>query len=160
MYYYCACNSFFTERTLLNFILCNFLVQMLKYFQNFFKFFFGPQKVEKTTLKSCSEFLKSTFFFLTALTAQTAQTEEFLFKNLAYWLTVYRTGEKPFELHCGYALRTTHVVSIVWPTHVSRTWRTLRKGQGKWDARDFSFTNEPSGFDFPLQPPSFEETFL
>ena len=31
-------------------------------------------------------------FFLTALTAQTAQTEEFLFQNVAYWLTVYRTG--------------------------------------------------------------------
>ena len=31
------------------------------------------------------------FFFLTALTAQTAQTEEFMFQNVAYWLTVYRT---------------------------------------------------------------------
>ena len=32
------------------------------------------------------------FFFITALTAQTAQTEEFLFQNVVYWLTVYRTG--------------------------------------------------------------------
>jgi hypothetical protein len=38
-----------------------------------------PQKVEKNTLKSCSEILKSTFF-LTASTAQMAQTEEFLFQ--------------------------------------------------------------------------------
>ena len=44
---------------------------------------FCPQKVEKTTLKSCSEKLKSTFF-LTALTVQMAQTEEFQFQNVAY----------------------------------------------------------------------------
>ena len=43
-----------------------------------------PKKVEKTTLKSCSEKLKST--------AQMAQTEEFMFQNVAYWPTVYRTG--------------------------------------------------------------------
>ena len=54
-------------------------------------YFFYPTKSWKNPLKSCSEFLKSTFF-LTALTAQTAQTEEFLFQNVAYWLTVYRTG--------------------------------------------------------------------
>ena len=48
-------------------------------------------KVEKTILKRCSEFLKSTFFPYCPLTAQTAQTEEFLFQNVAYWLTVYRT---------------------------------------------------------------------
>ena len=32
------------------------------------------------------------FFFLTAMTAQTAQTEEFMFQNVAYWSTVCRTG--------------------------------------------------------------------
>ena len=47
-----------------------------------FEIYFCPQKVEKPTLKSCSEFLKFTFF--TALTAQTAQTKEFLFQNVAY----------------------------------------------------------------------------
>ena len=36
------------------------------------KFIFCPQKVEKTTLKSGSEF-SNPFFFLTTLTAQTAQ---------------------------------------------------------------------------------------
>ena len=54
--------------------------------------FFCPQKVEKTTLKSCSEKLKSTFFPLTTSTAQMAQTEEFMFKDVAYRPTVYRTG--------------------------------------------------------------------
>jgi hypothetical protein len=54
-----------------------------KYRQKKVPLVFCPQKVEKNTLKSCSEFLKSTFF-LTALTAQTAQTEEFLFQNVAY----------------------------------------------------------------------------
>ena len=54
--------------------------------------FFCPPKVEKNTLKSCSEKLKSTFFFLTASTAQMAQTEEFMFQNVAYGPTVYKIG--------------------------------------------------------------------
>ena len=54
--------------------------------------FFCPQKVEKNTLKSCSEKLKSTFFSLLPSAAQTAQTEEFMFQNVAYRPTVYRTG--------------------------------------------------------------------
>ena len=32
------------------------------------------------------------FFSPTASTAQMAQTEEIMFQNVAYWLTVYRTG--------------------------------------------------------------------
>ena len=55
-------------------------------------FFFYPQKVEKTTLKSCSEKLKSTFFSLLPWAAQTAKTEEFMFQIVAYRPTVYRTG--------------------------------------------------------------------
>ena len=51
-------------------------------------FFLCPQKVEKTTLKSCSEILK----FLSALLPLAAQTEEFMFQNVAYRQTVYRTG--------------------------------------------------------------------
>jgi hypothetical protein len=35
------------------------------------------------------------FFFLTASTAQMAQTEEFMFQNVAYRPTVYRTGNSP-----------------------------------------------------------------
>ena len=38
---------------LLSFLLCNFLVQMLKYFFKNLRMFFCPQKVEKTTSKSC-----------------------------------------------------------------------------------------------------------
>ena len=63
----------------------------------FLNIFFCPQKVEKTTLKSCSEKLKSTFFFLTASTVQIAQTEEFMFQNVAYRPTVYRTGDLFFK---------------------------------------------------------------
>ena len=77
---------------LFKFILCNFLVGTLQCFRKKFNFF-CPQKVEKTTLKSCSEKLKSTFF-LTASSAQTAQTENFMFQNVAYRPTVYRTGSK------------------------------------------------------------------
>ena len=51
-----------------------------------------PQKIEKkTTLKSCSEKLKY-IFSLTALTAETATTEELMFQNVAYRPTVYITG--------------------------------------------------------------------
>ena len=67
---------------------CNADATMILIFQ-----FCCPQKVEKTTLKSCSEKLKSTFF-LTASSAQTAQTENFMFQNVAYRPTVYRTGSK------------------------------------------------------------------
>ena len=56
-----------------------------------FSWFFFPQKVEKTTLKSCSEKLKSTYFLL-PWAAQTALTEEFMFQIVAYRPTVYKTG--------------------------------------------------------------------
>ena len=52
---------------------------------------FCPQKVKKNTLKSCSEKLKSTFF---PLTASTAQMAKFMFQNVVYGATVYRTGDK------------------------------------------------------------------
>ena len=50
--------------------------------------FFCPQIVEKNTLKSCTEKLKSNFFSLLPWTAQTAQRVQ----NVAYRPTVYRTG--------------------------------------------------------------------
>ena len=46
------------------------------------------------------------FFSLTASTAQMAQTEEFMFQNVAYWPTVYRTGDRT------YAERTRHRNSV------------------------------------------------
>ena len=62
-------------------MLCNFLVWTPQYHFVLFK------KFEKTTHKSCSELL-----FFSPIAAQTAQTEEFMFKNVAYRPTVYRTG--------------------------------------------------------------------
>ena len=64
-------------------ILCNFLVRTLQCFQ----FSFCPQKVEKTILKT-----QIHFFSLTASSAQTVQTEEYMYQNVAYRPTVYRTG--------------------------------------------------------------------
>ena len=49
---------------------------------------FCPQKIEKTPLKVAQ---KIHFFCLTASTAQMAQTEEFMFQNVTYRPTVYRT---------------------------------------------------------------------
>ena len=43
-----------------------------------------PQKLLRKT--------QINFFFLTAWAAQMAQTEEFMFQNMAYRTTVYRTG--------------------------------------------------------------------
>ena len=57
-------------------------------FLKIFLIFFCPLKVERTTLKSCSEKLESTFFSLTASTAQMAQTEELMFQNVDYRPTV------------------------------------------------------------------------
>ena len=53
-----------------------------------FKFFLPTKSLKNHPQK----LLNSTFFFLTAGTAQIAQTEEFMFQNLAYRPTVYRTG--------------------------------------------------------------------
>ena len=81
----------------------NFLVRTLQSFQKKFNCFFPHKKLKKTTLKSCSEKLKSTFFFITARAAQTAQTEDFMFQNVVYRATVYRTGvlvkDQNFVLH-------------------------------------------------------------
>ena len=88
-------------------ILCNFLVRTLQCFQIFF-FFFCPQQVEKTTLKSCSEKLKSTFFSLHAEAAQTAQKEKFMFQNVAYRPTVYRTGGFILQARTSSPLSLSH----------------------------------------------------
>ena len=52
-------------------------LRTLQSFQKNLKKKFCLQKVEKTTLKSCSEKLKSTFF---SLLPWAAQTEEFMFQ--------------------------------------------------------------------------------
>ena len=64
------------------------------------------------------------FFSLTALTAQTAQTEEFMFQNVAYRPTVYRTGTytffgRPFQtlpMQC-----TVQLWSHISTTHTRQT---------------------------------------
>ena len=58
-----------------------------------FQLFFCPQKVEKITPKSCSEVLKKNF----TLGCPNCQTEEFMFQNMAYRPTVYRTGDKTIK---------------------------------------------------------------
>ena len=52
--------------------------------------FFAHEKLKKNTLKSCSEIL-NLFFALLPWSAQTAQIEEFVFQNVAYRPTVYKT---------------------------------------------------------------------
>ena len=66
----------------------NFLVKTQQYFR---KIFFFPRKKLKK-LRCCSENLKSTFLSLLPCASQTAQIEEFMFQNMAYRATVYRTG--------------------------------------------------------------------
>ena len=61
-------------------------------FLNFFEFFFCPQKVEKKTPSKVAQNSSNLLFSPIALTTQKVQTEEFLFQNVAYWLTVYRTA--------------------------------------------------------------------
>ena len=57
--------------------------EKIQYFQKIYIFAY-LRKVEKATLKSCSEKLKSIFF----LTAWASQTEEVMFQNMAYRPTV------------------------------------------------------------------------
>ena len=59
----------------------------LQYFQKKFKL---PTKSWKNHPQKCSEKLQSTFFSL--LPERPKQTEEFMFQNVAYRPTVYRTG--------------------------------------------------------------------
>ena len=73
------------------------------------------------------------FFSLTASTAQMAQTDEFMFQNVAYWPTVYRTGIK--ILTCWSLLTLPHrlvrfdegklTVTLVTPSPFSVTFILL-----------------------------------
>ena len=58
---------------------------------------FFPQKVEKNTLKSCSEILK----FFSPIASKTTQREEFMFQNVAHIPTVYKTGVET-NLKCNF----------------------------------------------------------
>ena len=74
------------EKKNITVILCNFLVQTLKCLKKI-----APENIKKTPSKVAHK-TQIHSFFLTALTAQTAQTEEFMFQNVVYRPTVYRTG--------------------------------------------------------------------
>ena len=75
----------------IKYILCNFSMRMLKCFLKKFKFFL-PTKSWKNHPQKLLRITQIHFFFLTAWAAQTAQTEEFMFRNVVYRPTVYRTG--------------------------------------------------------------------
>ena len=62
-------------------MLCNFSVRMIKYFLKKFNFFFCPQKVEKTTPKSCLLMAVGRVFFSSAQTAQNSPELHFRFIN-------------------------------------------------------------------------------
>ena len=71
-----------------NFILCNFLVRTLNYFKKKLNFFFDHKKLKKPPPKVAQKY--SNFFSL--IVAKTAQTEEFMFQNVAFRPTVYKPG--------------------------------------------------------------------
>ena len=54
--------------------------------------FFAFKKLKKTPSKVAQK-NSNPLFSLTASTAQMAQTKEFMFQNVAYRPTVYRTGD-------------------------------------------------------------------
>ena len=66
-------------------------MRALKYFLKNFNFFFDHKKLKKPPTKNAQK-NSNPLFFLTARAAQTAQTEEFMFQNVVYRPTVYRTG--------------------------------------------------------------------
>ena len=53
---------------------------------------FDHQKLKKPPSKVAQN-SSNPLFFLTALTAHMAQTKDSLFQNIAYWPTLYRTGD-------------------------------------------------------------------
>ena len=93
-----------------------------------------PQRLEKTTLKKLLRKTQIHFFPLNALTAQTAQAEEFMLQNVAYRPTVYRTGvwirvKRKFLAHS--ALPPTHTRPLTLTTHGEQSQNWTEKKQGR-----------------------------
>ena len=106
-----------------SFILCNFLVQTLQCFLKQF----ANKKLKKTSSKVAQK-NSNPLFFLTALTAQTAQTEEFIFQDVAYRPTVYyRTGIWPIKYT---ELIKKNVLQLLEKSH--QFVNLLRKGNAYW----------------------------
>ena len=62
-----------------------------KMFSKKFKIFFALKKLKKSPSKVAQD-NSNPLFSLTTWAAQTAQTEEFMFQNVAYRPTVYKLG--------------------------------------------------------------------
>ena len=100
-------------KKVLTLIYANFKGRHYNIFKAFY--FFCCQKIEKNHPQ---KFLRKTqihFFSLLPWVAQTAQTEEFIFQNVAYRPTVYRTGtlEKPFTYSC-FDLNFSFIATCIW----------------------------------------------
>ena len=54
-------------------------------------------KGKKMDLSYSEQLFRVIFFSLLSWAAQTVQTEEFMFQNVAYWSTVNKTGIFPVE---------------------------------------------------------------
>ena len=79
-------------------------------------YIFLPTKSWKTHPQKLLRKTQIHFFFLTALTVQTTQTEEFMFQNVAYRPTVYRTGPSGIleEFWLQFVFSTFHFCKNRW----------------------------------------------
>ena len=94
--------------------------------------FFVHQKLKKPPSK-VSQNSSNPLFFLTALTAQTTQTEEFMFQNVAYWPTVYRIGP---------VLKISKKHHILTNVHTTRnTWTVSRSATDLHLSSSYAFLN-------------------
>ena len=102
--------------------------------------FFCPQMLKKTPSKVAQK-ISNPLFFLTALTAQTEQTEEFMFQNVAYWPTVYRNGELGIHEKKKWAM----YVSMNWQNDKSQASRNCQDClMSKWTITHVTFKGNPS----------------
>ena len=72
----------------------SYIMQLFSADTTMFLNVFWPKKVEKMP----SIVAQKHSIFFSPIAAQTAQTEEFIFQNVAYRATVYRTGTVSFEI--------------------------------------------------------------
>ena len=82
-----------------------------------FQIIFLPSKDWKKHPQKLVRKTQIHFFFLTANTAQMAQTEEIMFQNVAYRPTAYRTGvESKYNIahYFSFWLLTTIVCRSLW----------------------------------------------
>ena len=79
---------------------------------------FCPQKVAQKN--------SNPLFFLTALTAQTAQIEEFMFQNVAYRPTVHKTGNGSIQKrHDANNEYLTSIANMEWNLRIKQQQRKV-----------------------------------